>query len=139
MSVFARDPLGALALPPAGEFSPRFKIAKIHHDRVVFLQNCSRRAVCVLTGWRYEKTLRGAFGVVLPGLEALSRKDCGLILAGLRTTASQRESEHLLTNRRRQRLIERHGRGEQARFKITESGLARLSLIDPQSHWNRLL
>jgi hypothetical protein len=69
---------------------------------------------------RYEELLE----FFLWGLEVFSRRDCGLILAGLRVCDSDRRANQLLSRLERQRLIERQQRGQHARFRITETGEA---------------
>ncbi len=71
------------------------------------------------------------------GLETFSRRDCGLILAGYRQTASERELDRLLARLQHQRLIERRGRGHSAKFTITAAGKQRVRSRDPSSEWDR--
>ena len=71
------------------------------------------------------------------GVEVLSRRDCGLILSGLRAFHGECGRNYLLENWQRQRLIERQGYGRKARFRISEIGQQRLALIDPHLHWDR--
>jgi len=70
------------------------------------------------------------------GLETFSRRDCGLILAGCRETASGRRVEELLERLRDQGFIEQHGRGANASFTITDLGRQRVRVADPNAHWN---
>lgn len=70
------------------------------------------------------------------GLEVFSRRDCALILAGLRVCESDRRADQLLSRLEQQRLIEREGRGTQARFRITELGRGRVPKLEPWRHWD---
>jgi len=73
----------------------------------------------------------------LSGLETLSRRDCGLILAGLRVCPGDRQAAQWLVRLERQGLIDRHGRGQHARFSITPEGAKRVKVLDPARAWNR--
>lgn len=70
------------------------------------------------------------------GLETFSRRDCGLILAGLRQCESDRQAHQLLTRLERQQLVKREGRGQTARFVITEAGAKRSAPLDVVRHWD---
>ena len=80
-----------------------------------------------------EIALQFALGM----LETFSRRDCGLILAGFRQTASDRQLERLLDRWRQQQLIDRTGRGRTARFRITDKGRQRAQALDPVAEWDR--
>ncbi len=71
------------------------------------------------------------------GLETFSRRDCGLILAGVRMTDSEWRANQLLARLERQRLIERRGRGTDARFAITLTGRKRVATLEPSRAWNK--
>ena len=70
------------------------------------------------------------------GLEFLSRKDCGLILAGIRQLESDRQSARLLRRLTEEKLIRQEGRGPTAKFVLTEAGAQRVAEPDPQRCWN---
>ncbi len=53
------------------------------------------------------------------GLEALSRRDCGLILAGVHSCPSSRRIDALLRRLEEEQRLTRTGRGRRARFAIT--------------------
>lgn len=76
-------------------------------------------------------------GFLCYGLEVMSRKDAGLILAGYRQTQSGREIDRLLEKLRHQRLLEKHGRGKKAEFRITDDGRQRMAVRDPAGDWDR--
>lgn len=80
---------------------------------------------------RYEQVLEFFFW----GLDVLSRRDCGLVLAGLRVCESERRANQLLSRLEQQSLIERDGRGQRARFRITEAGRNRVASIEPARLW----
>lgn len=69
------------------------------------------------------------------GLETFSRRDCGLILAGYRDTPGGRNLDQLLDRWRQQQLVSRHGRGRNARFRITGLGRERVRVFDPNRQW----
>jgi phenylacetic acid degradation operon negative regulatory protein len=71
------------------------------------------------------------------GLETFSRRDCGLILAGLRQCESDWQANQWLLRMERRQWIQREGRGVDARFKLTVVGAERLTVQDPQQHWDR--
>jgi DNA-binding transcriptional regulator PaaX len=71
------------------------------------------------------------------GVETFSRRDCGLILGGLRVCDSERRLTHLLGRLEQQRLVERRGRGAHARFTITAAGRQRIAVTEPTPHWNQ--
>ncbi len=70
------------------------------------------------------------------GLEAFSRRDCGLILAGYRSCPREQELDRLLERWRQQRLVQQHGRGKTAHFSITDAGRKRLPVWEPERHWD---
>ena len=70
------------------------------------------------------------------GLEVFSRRDCGLILAGLRQCESDWQASQLLRRMERRRLIQREGRGAKASFAVTATGAKRVAVVDPRSRWN---
>ena len=70
------------------------------------------------------------------GLEALTRRDCGLILAGVHSCDSARLVERLLDKLEREQLVARSG-GDDGRFTITETGKRRSAGLDPAEAWNR--
>jgi DNA-binding transcriptional regulator PaaX len=72
---------------------------------------------------------------LLWGLEVFSRRDCGLILAGLRVCDSERRANQLLDRLHRRRFIERRGKGAAAKFRITAEGRQRAGLISPAREW----
>src|SRR5687767_14122207 len=71
------------------------------------------------------------------GLEVFSRRDLGLILAGLRLTESEWRTNQLLLTLERRRLVERrqNSAGE-ARFAITPEGVKQATVLDPERHWS---
>jgi phenylacetic acid degradation operon negative regulatory protein len=71
------------------------------------------------------------------GFETLSRRDCALILAGLRDTPSGRWLDMLLERLHAQRLLERQGRGQRARFSITPAAKRHVPVDRPAIHWDR--
>jgi DNA-binding transcriptional regulator PaaX len=71
------------------------------------------------------------------GLETFSRRDCGLILAGARHLASERQIDRLLARLEQERLLERQGRGRSAKFRITAEAQIRLPTSHPTEHWQR--
>jgi len=71
------------------------------------------------------------------GLETVSRRDCGLILAGYRQTSGGRRVAQLLERLQHERLIARLGRGRTAQFTITAAGKQRVTQINPASGWEQ--
>ncbi len=71
------------------------------------------------------------------GFEVFSRRDCGLILAGLRVCDSERRSNQLLERLQRRGWIERRGRGKSAKFTITAAGCHQVRVSDPAKAWNK--
>ncbi len=71
------------------------------------------------------------------GLETFSRRDCGLILAGYRRTSNEAYLNQLLDRWRQRHLIERHGRGKNARFSITATGRNQIRQLGPTESWAR--
>lgn len=70
------------------------------------------------------------------GLEVFSRRDCGLILAGLRLTDSEKRANDLLLRMERRRLVQRQPQQNHVHFAITPEGAKRVSVLDPATHWN---
>ncbi len=70
-------------------------------------------------------------------LETFSRRDCGLILAGVRSLPHERYVGDVLQRLQQNQLIVRHGRGKTARFSITAQGRRRAGVFDPAFHWNK--
>ena len=83
----------------------------------------------------YHDGMRIDYAAVLDfflwGLETFSRRDCGLILAGLRVCDSERRASQLLERLERRQLIEHSGKGAQAQFTITAAGVKRAAVSDP--------
>ena len=70
------------------------------------------------------------------GLEMMSRRDCGLILAGLRVSDSQRRANQLLRRLERRGFLQRSGRGGQAHFTITAAAMKKRPRLQPVQQWN---
>lgn len=70
------------------------------------------------------------------GLEVFSRRDCGLILAGLRQCESDWQANQCLARWERRQWIKREGRGANARFAVTATGARQRRVMDPAEHWN---
>ena len=70
------------------------------------------------------------------GVEVLSRKDCGWILAGYRVCEGDKRLERVLNRWRQQKLIEQQGRGKTAKFAITDVGRKRWRVTQPFEQWN---
>jgi DNA-binding transcriptional regulator PaaX len=70
------------------------------------------------------------------GLDVLSRRDCGLILAGAYGCKGDRQLDRLIERLRRQKLLEQTGHGSAAKFAITDIGRKRLRVETPTEHWN---
>jgi len=85
---------------------------------------------------RSRLNIERALAYLMWGVETLSRRDCGLILAGARVCSSEQRLAYLLARLEQRRLIERSGRGAQARFTITAEGRKRIAVTDPTRHWN---
>jgi len=71
------------------------------------------------------------------GLEVFTRRDCGLILVGLRQCQSQQQAEWMLARLRQRRLIRSEGRGRSARILLTAEGATKVQHFDPVSQWNK--
>jgi phenylacetic acid degradation operon negative regulatory protein len=71
------------------------------------------------------------------GVDVLSGRDCGLILAGMRVCPGQQRASELLGRLERLRLVQRMGRGTKARFQITAKGRHRAAPADPTQSWDR--
>jgi DNA-binding transcriptional regulator PaaX len=69
-------------------------------------------------------------------LEVLSRRDCGLILAGYCRCEGDKRLDRLLEGLRRQKLLEQTGRGSAAKFAITDIGRKRLRVERVAEHWD---
>lgn len=78
-----------------------------------------------------------ALQFALSMLETFSRQDFALVLAGIRTTASGRELDRLLDRWHRQQVITRNGRGQTARFRISDEVRSRIETTDPIAEWGR--
>lgn len=78
-----------------------------------------------------------AFQFLLCGLEAFTRRDCGLVLTGLRQTRSDRRLQELLDRWQNRQWIQREGRGRNARYRITAKGIKQVRVSDPVLAWDR--
>ena len=67
----------------------------------------------------------------------MSRRDCGLVLAGYRVCDSERRVDRLLARLCEQELLEQTGRGRTANFKITDLGRKRLRVFRPSTNWEK--
>lgn len=81
---------------------------------------------------RYEHVL----DVFLWGLDAISRPDCRLILAGLRYYEPEANAHTCLAELVRRRWIRREGRGANARFRVTPQGAEQRKPFDPVAQWD---
>jgi DNA-binding transcriptional regulator PaaX len=70
------------------------------------------------------------------GLEVFSRRDCGLILCGLRQCASQRQANTILARWEARQWISHQGKGTHARFRITATGAQQGASIDVARYWD---
>lgn len=68
-------------------------------------------------------------------LEVFSRRDCGLILAGLRLSDSEWRANEMLKQLERRRLIHRDQRGGEARFSISPEAIKAPAFPDPRTQW----
>jgi len=78
-----------------------------------------------------------ALEIFLWGLEVMTRRDCGLILAGYRVCGADRQLDRLLERFKQAQWLEQRGRGKAATFTITETGRKRLRVTQPTEHWDK--
>ena len=70
------------------------------------------------------------------GLEVFSRRDCVLILTGLRQCESDWQANQRLARWERRQWIKRKGRGANACFAVTATGAKQRRVMDPAAHWH---
>lgn len=69
------------------------------------------------------------------GSEALSRRDCRLILMGFRHLEVEAKAAQMLNRLERRQWIHREGKGDKARFSITPEGAKQRAVLEPSTHW----
>ncbi len=71
------------------------------------------------------------------GMDKLTRPTLRNLVAGYDEYAHRKRFDHLVERLRHEKLLERRGRGEQARFSITAKGWERLPVFNPRTSWDR--
>ncbi len=88
-------------------------------------------------GRRAKRNLVAVLDFLMCGLEVMSRRDVGFILAGLRPLPGDGRPARLIENLQARGFVERRGRGAATKFAITDKARQAVALEDPRVHWDR--